>query len=179
MKTHAIRFLVLLAIGLGVGLAHGLVGGLDMPRKPKTSVPGAAPAPVAHAEPAAMDPVAPETVEAAISEELKNLRAHVENGTAIVLDARTFDEYAEGHIPSAFHAPFEAFIGQVPDYMDMLLADPDQLIIVYCGGGDCHASESVGSQLMEYGIENVFVFEGGYPAWTEAGFAVETGGGSW
>ncbi len=187
MKTHTVRFVILLLLGLGAGLAHGVIGGLKMPEKPEAGVPKAPPRVQSED---ADTPVSPESsvpVESAevaggggeISEELLNLHEHFLNGTAIILDARTRDEYVEGHIPGSFHAPFEAFIGQVPDYMDLLLGDPGQLIIIYCGGGDCHASESVGAKLKEFGLESVFVFESGYPAWVDAGFEVEQGEGMW
>ncbi len=93
--------------------------------------------------------------------------------SAIFLDARTKEEFSEGHIPRSFHLPLEAFGSATPDILQVFPAD--QTFIVYCGGGDCHASHAVGALMIDLGFTNTLVYEGGYSAWPEAGHPVETG----
>lgn len=99
--------------------------------------------------------------------------------SAVILDARMREQYVAGHIPAAWHLPVEAFNAGLPEAVlvlnDMQAADPNIQVVIYCDGGDCHASELVGSKLMQYGIEQVFVFEGGFDAWVQAGHPIEEG----
>jgi rhodanese-related sulfurtransferase len=95
------------------------------------------------------------------------------SGMATLLDARSAEEYEEAHIPMARHTPLSSFDMGVPQ--DILSKPTDHYFIVYCSGGDCHASHSVGSLLTEYGYTNVIIFEKGFQAWVEAGYEVESG----
>ena len=77
----------------------------------------------------------------------------------VLLDVRTQEEYASGHIPGAICIPNET-IGseEIPE-----LPDKDQLILVYCRSGN--RSKQASQKLAEQGYSNVVEF-GGINGWT-------------
>lgn len=111
-----------------------------------------------------------------IQMQLKAVRKfHAAEG-AVFVDARTPDEYAEGHIPGAINMPY-----------DLAVTDPALLesfdaggkpIIVYCGGGTCEMSMSLAWAMIQSGQKKVLVFMGGMPEWEQAGYEVAKGKGA-
>ena len=77
----------------------------------------------------------------------------------VLLDVRTQEEYASGHIPGAICIPNET-IGseEIPE-----LPDKDQLILVYCRSGN--RSKQASQKLAEQGYTNAVEF-GGINGWT-------------
>lgn len=92
----------------------------------------------------------------------------------VFIDARDLTDYIESHIPMAFALSPEAI---ETDQLDtfMTFVAPEQRIVIYCEGGDCHASESVGIYLQELGYATVHILATGFPAWQDAGYEVEEG----
>lgn len=78
-----------------------------------------------------------------------------ENEGYIILDVRTAEEYAEGHIPDAVNLPNES-IGEQDDIS--LLSDKNQLIFVYCRSG--RRSKEASKKLADLGYTNVYEFGG-------------------
>lgn len=89
---------------------------------------------------------------------------------AYLLDVRTPEEYAEGHIEDADLIPVE----RLRDRADELPEDTDTPIFVYCRTGSRSAQAS--EILVDLGYENVHNLEGGIVAWTAAGHPVDQGG---
>ena len=77
----------------------------------------------------------------------------------VILDVRTAQEFASGHIPGAALLPNET-IGteDIP-----LLPDQDQLILVYCRSGN--RSKQAAEKLAQLGYTNIVEF-GGINSWT-------------
>lgn len=191
------QFLLIGALATAFGIAHGLIGGFEMPKEAKTTVSESILKSLQEAkeqktsdqteeiiatpiEAITPPPAKDSTVEQASSGESEQSDFPVEllhdfwtTENAIFLDARTKDEFTESHIPRSYHLPLEAFSGSVPEILQVF--PTDQTFIVYCGGGDCHASHSVGALMIDLGYENVLVYEGGFPTWTAAGYPVEKG----
>ena len=86
-------------------------------------------------------------------------QAWAEDASAIILDVRRQDEYAEGHIPGAICIPNES-IGTEPPAE---LPDLKQPIYVYCRSGK--RSKEAAQKLADMGYVNVFEF-GGILEWT-------------
>lgn len=187
------QFLIIGVICALLGLAHGLVGGLKMPEKAKTNLPiiqssnnqkseknstlqqTQEDSEETSSKDAESRNKTQSTTEASETDETEfTVEALFEfwvSGQATLVDARTEEEYQESHIPGAVHLSMESIDSGLPD--QILFLDPSTVIIVYCSGGECHASHSVASLLMEdYGFTQVFVFEKGFAAWEEAGFEV-------
>lgn len=76
----------------------------------------------------------------------------------VILDARTQAEYDEGHIPGAILIPYDTVATAAED----ALPDKDQLILVYCRGGN--RSKQVSQALVDLGYTNVVEF-GGINCW--------------
>ena len=76
-----------------------------------------------------------------------------ESGYQIV-DVRTPEEYASGHIPNAICIPNESIGKQPPTE----LSDKKQLLLIYCRSG--RRSKEASNKLVEVGYENVVDFGG-------------------
>jgi len=93
------------------------------------------------------------------------------------VDARTDRERAEGTVEGAIHLETRHFIdGTAASKLAML--DPAFPVIVFCGGGDCDASENVAKRLLGWGFEEIYVMHEGYGQWAEAGHPTEPAGGN-
>lgn len=76
----------------------------------------------------------------------------------IVVDVRTKEEYAAGHIPGALLIPNETIAGEMP----ALLPDTSATILIYCRSGNRSMQASV--KLLEMGYEYIYDF-GGINGW--------------
>ena len=72
----------------------------------------------------------------------------------IILDARTQEEYDEGHIPGAIVISHE----EIAEKAEEVLTDKDQLILVYCRSG--RRSKLAAEALVELGYTNIKEFGG-------------------
>ena len=80
-------------------------------------------------------------------------------GDFILLDVRTEDEYAQGHIPGAICVPNETIGEEPPEQLPELR----QTILVYCRSG--RRSKEASAKLAAMGYVNVIEF-GGINTWT-------------
>lgn len=96
-------------------------------------------------------------------------------GAGLFIDARGEEAYAEGHIPGALQADPYRF----EDYWDkvMRFAEGAEKIVVYCNGGECEDSIKMCTQLLDADLnyDAIFLFDGGWEAWTAGDMPVETG----
>ena len=72
----------------------------------------------------------------------------------IILDARTQEEYDQGHIPGAVVISHE----EIAEKAEEVLTDKDQLILVYCRSG--RRSKIAAEALAELGYTNIREFGG-------------------
>jgi ArsR family transcriptional regulator len=90
-------------------------------------------------------------------------------GLVTVLDVRSEDEFAQGHLPGARNIPFAELdkrLGELPGSVE---------IVAYCRGPYCvYAVEAVAA-LRARGF-SALRLEDGFPEWKAAGLAVETSG---
>ncbi len=99
-------------------------------------------------------------------------RFHTGRG-AVFVDARSAEEYAEGHIPGAASLPFDD-VYKKPE-LAKAFDEKGLPIIVYCGGGDCDLARTLAYALIEAGHKRVLVFKDGLPGWASAGMPVTKG----
>jgi rhodanese-related sulfurtransferase len=90
----------------------------------------------------------------------------MENGNIYLVDVRTPDEYAEGHIPGAVNAPLRT----IADNLDKI--PTDQSVMVYCSSG--HRAAMSLASLDMLGYTNVKSFPPGWKGWTAAEEEVST-----
>ena len=72
----------------------------------------------------------------------------------VILDARTQEEYDQGHIPGAIVISHE----EIAEKAEEVLTDKDQLILVYCRSG--RRSKIAAEALAELGYTNIKEFGG-------------------
>lgn len=72
----------------------------------------------------------------------------------IILDVRTEEEYAQGHIPGAILIPDY----EVEQKVEEILTDKDQMILVYCRSG--RRSKNAAEILLELGYTDIREFGG-------------------
>jgi rhodanese-related sulfurtransferase len=158
LSRNLLEALVILAVGVLVGLSahHRLLLDVFAGRV-------ATPLPTAASEGPLPLPV---------PVDLAGVRAALQKG-ALAVDARLPERYREGHLPGARSLPWAeveeglpAFLAQVPK---------ERRLILYCSGYGCPDSFDLGVRLLAAGYRDVLVFEGGFPAWQDAGLAVTAG----
>lgn len=93
----------------------------------------------------------------------------------VIVDARSPEEFALGHIPNSINIPDTAVEANFKKYYSKL--KEADMIIVYCSGGSCGSSEEVASQLIKKGISatKVYVHQDGLPGWIKAKNPIEFG----
>ena len=72
----------------------------------------------------------------------------------VILDTRTQEEFAEGHIPGAIVIPYD----EILEKAESQLQDKDQLILVYCRSG--RRSKLAAEDLVKLGYTNIREFGG-------------------
>ena len=93
----------------------------------------------------------------------------VNPGAPLVLDVRTPDEFAEGHIPGAVNADF---LGD--DFEKQIAALPaDRPLIVHCAAGNRSSQAVVKISALRKSAQ-IFLLKSGFNGWKAAGKPVET-----
>jgi rhodanese-related sulfurtransferase len=100
--------------------------------------------------------------------EPSDLAARIAAGTApVILDVRTPDEFAAGHIPGAVNAP----LSELADRLVGLKLSPTQEIVVHCQhSGRAAKAESM---LLKSGYTNVRDLTGHMEAWRTGGYPLK------
>jgi rhodanese-related sulfurtransferase len=89
-------------------------------------------------------------------------------GTFLLIDLRSKQEYADGHIPGAVSVPAG------PGIQERLMRYENRTIVLYCGGGGpaCSVFEDLAED-DRFSGDRVYVLEGGIHEWLERGYAIE------
>ena len=102
----------------------------------------------------------------------ETVQSLVESDTAILLDARTTEEFESCHISKAVSLPSSQFEGKYNNIAD-LLADC-KTIITYCEGIHCTDSSMLAMELHKKGYQDIFIYKGGIEEWIELGNPLES-----
>jgi rhodanese-related sulfurtransferase len=94
-----------------------------------------------------------------------------DSGNVLFIDARTREDYDDGHIPGAVSLP----VGQFDEHIDAFLGqhDIERSIVTYCSGRTCEDSHNLAQLLIDFGYIDVKVFIDGFPGWEAEGYPVE------
>jgi rhodanese-related sulfurtransferase len=94
-----------------------------------------------------------------------------DSGQAVFIDARTREDFQDGHIKGARSLP----VGEFEAHIDTFVKQnpPETTIVTYCSGRNCMDSHDLAQLLHRHGFTQVFVFIDGYPAWDREGYPVE------
>jgi rhodanese-related sulfurtransferase len=110
------------------------------------------------------------------TEELRQILA---DQSAIVFDARPFQEYAVSHIPGAQNVsakpgmPMSEYVSDVAEIGRLIGADKSRPIVLYCNGPFCGKSKRLSAELAEAGYTHVRRYQLGIPVWRALGGLTE------
>jgi rhodanese-related sulfurtransferase len=89
------------------------------------------------------------------------------DGGAVVLDARTVEQYRAMHIAGAKLLPITSSLLELRRAFESM--DPAVPVVCYCNGPQCAWSDVVANQLLHSGFRNVSVYRGGLAEWYAKG----------
>lgn len=98
---------------------------------------------------------------AAISQEMLLKRLDAKDASLIVLDVRTPEEFAQGHVPGAINIPYT----HLPARISELPSAADKDIVVYCATGV--RAERAASRFKENGFKRLLHLDGDMNKWLE------------
>ena len=124
----------------------------------------AAPASAAEA-PVAAPAEAPEAQPGAV--DVAGLKAKLDAGPLTLIDVRTTEEYAGGHVPGAVNIPLD----QLESRLSELESSKEQEIYLICASGKRSAAAT--ALLSSSGFSQPVNVNGGTNGWRSAGYAVE------
>ena len=86
----------------------------------------------------------------------------------MLIDARSHDLYAKGHVPGAISLPHGKIIEST-----MSKYPPDTIFVVYCAGPHCNGAHRAAVRLARLG-RPVKLMIGGVTGWLDEGFKLQT-----
>ncbi len=89
-----------------------------------------------------------------------------EDSTVTLIDARTAEEFDEGHVPGAINVP----IADLKEFASSRNSASDEPVVTMCGSTG--RGEKAATALSDAGMKNLQVLQGGLKAWREAGLPV-------
>jgi len=89
-----------------------------------------------------------------------------EDSGVTLIDARTPEEFDEGHIPGAINVP----IVDLAEFAKKLSSTSDPLLVTMCGSSGRGAKAA--AILDSHGVKNILILDGGLKAWKDAGLPV-------
>ncbi|MEW6078180.1 MAG: rhodanese-like domain-containing protein [Thermodesulfobacteriota bacterium] len=105
--------------------------------------------------------------------DLAGARQLFKAGRVLFVDARSIDQYIEGHIQGALPLPWlevDRYLSRVNRQLETAEA-----IITYCDGTGCDLSHELAGFLRSMGLKNVRVLINGWTLWQQAGLPTKTG----
>jgi len=100
----------------------------------------------------------------------EDLKAELDGGKSKVflVDARTAEEYRQGHLPGAISVPPNLF-GAMAGYLPANKSIP---LVFYCRGYSCTLSQSAAVEALRAGYTDIRLYRGGFPEWSQKGYKV-------
>ena len=94
-----------------------------------------------------------------------------DKGDVLFVDARSQNQYGNGHIPGAVSLPVGQFEERIESFVNRY--PPEQPIVTYCSGRTCEDSHDLAQLLSDLGFTNVRIFIDGFPGWEAEGYPIE------
>lgn len=94
-----------------------------------------------------------------------------DQGKTIFVDARSGEDYEDGHIPGAVSIPIIKFDEMISSFISKYPSEHP--IITYCSGRNCEDSHKLAQLLLNFGFADVRVFIDGLPGWKAQGYPIE------
>ena len=94
-------------------------------------------------------------------------RTTKQDSSLVILDVRTPEEFAQGHVPGAKNIPHDQLLNRIAE----LSAAKDKEIVLYCRSG--RRAGMAADTLKANGFEKLLHLEGDMQKWTEANRPIE------
>ena len=94
-----------------------------------------------------------------------------DRGDVLFVDARSSDNYDDGHISGAISLPVGQFDERIESFLNRYSSD--QPMVTYCSGRTCEDSHNLTQFLSDAGYTNVRIFIDGFPGWEAEGYPIE------
>ena len=104
-------------------------------------------------------------------DDVKIAKQIYDSGKAVFVDARSRENYEDGHIKGAVSLPVGQFDESIDAFHDQY--SPSSSIVIYCSGRTCEDSRRLAHLLLDEGYTNVTVMIDGYPGWESEGYPIE------
>jgi len=102
--------------------------------------------------------------------DIREVKRRLDAGDKLhLVDVREESEWARGRLPGALHLSK----GVIERDIEKVIPEKSAPIVLYCGGG--FRSALAADNLQKMGYTSVISMDGGWRAWTEAGYPVEGG----
>ena len=102
------------------------------------------------------------------TEELRRILA---GRSAVVLDARPYQEFAISHVPGALNVapkpgvPISMYVSDVREVERLVGGDKGKALVLYCNGPFCGKSKRLSEELLAAGFTSVRRYQLGIPVW--------------
>ena len=93
------------------------------------------------------------------------------DGDTLFVDARSKEDYENGHIPGAISLPVGQFDERIESFMNQYSLE--QPIVTYCSGRTCEDSHQLARLFLDVGFSEVRIFIDGFPGWQAEGYPIE------
>ena len=104
-------------------------------------------------------------------DDVKIAKQIYDSGKAVFIDARSREDYEDGHIKGAVSLPVGQFDESIDAFHDQYSTSSS--IVTYCSGRTCEDSRRLADLLFDEGYTNVTVMIDGYPGWESEGYPIE------
>lgn len=105
--------------------------------------------------------------------DLNHAKELFDQEAAIFVDARSEDQFAEGHVRGALNLPWQGVDRYFVEVAERL--DGQKPIITYCDGETCELSHYLALFLIEMGFNDVRILVNGWTVWKGTGFPIGEG----
>ena len=104
----------------------------------------------------------------AVETDVSDVAAVLDSGTFVLLDSRSAEAWAQGHVPGAVHLPGREIPARAATELD-----PAVPVVTYCWGPGCNGATRAALALAQLGFR-VREMIGGFEYWAREGLPVET-----
>ena len=113
--------------------------------------------------------------QATVEVSTEELKLILQTGSAVVLDARPYPEFAMSHIVGALNVapkpgmPISLYTSDVHEIGRLVGDDTSRSLVLYCNGPFCGKSKRLATDLIAAGYKNVRRYQLGMPVWRALG----------
>jgi rhodanese-related sulfurtransferase len=104
----------------------------------------------------------------AVETDVSDVAGALDSGTFVLLDSRSAEAWAQGHVPGAVHLPGRDIPARAATELD-----PAVPVVTYCWGPGCNGATRAALALAQLGFR-VREMIGGFEYWAREGLPVET-----